>query len=470
MISSLLPPIRINRGPHFDSDLPRLSAEKLVASPFRVARHSFHPFLAFCQRWTKFRKEGQPKEIKERPIRSACRRDSYIFSHYRRLLLPAFEERVHKDGLEKNILAYRKIPVEGGKSNKCNIHFAQEAFQQIKILGSSTVIALDIKGFFDNLQHARIKTLWAALLNTQYLPDDHFAVFRAVTRYSYVDRKTVYRTLGYLVDVSVNGKVKPSYTMSRDEMPTQLCSDLDFRVKIVSQVKTNKASCGVPQGSPISDLLANLYMLEFDKKIKGLVTKHSGTYYRYSDDLLLILPGTIQYEQLLIEVASHLQQSAENLTFKDAKTTVHFFENDPEGNLRCTLQKGDHGKNGLEYLGFRFSGQRTFLRNSTLSGVYRRSSASAIAVARSHVAANPALSVSELKKTFPHGVLWERYGDTRVPKDEAEGIRQQQTFRSYVRRAVRILGHDGATVQAQVARQRQILKKKALSEIERAKL
>ncbi|WP_449400480.1 reverse transcriptase domain-containing protein [Chryseobacterium wanjuense] len=46
---------------------------------------------------------------------------------------------------------------------------------------------------------------------------------------------------------------------------------------------------GIPQGLPLSAVLANIYLLDFDRNIiKEIVRKYRGYYRRYSDDLLII--------------------------------------------------------------------------------------------------------------------------------------------------------------------------------------
>jgi len=48
---------------------------------------------------------------------------------------------------------------------------------------------------------------------------------------------------------------------------------------------------GIPQGSPISDLLANMYLLNFDCAVRKILDALGGSYLRYSDDILLVAPG-----------------------------------------------------------------------------------------------------------------------------------------------------------------------------------
>lgn len=54
----------------------------------------------------------------------------------------------------------------------------------------------------------------------------------------------------------------------------------------------DKSKIGIPQGTSISALFANAYMIEFDKKLSDYVNSVNGFYRRYSDDIILIVPYT----------------------------------------------------------------------------------------------------------------------------------------------------------------------------------
>jgi len=295
---------RVKKYPHFDAPLTKAEAEKLVADPERIIRHPFYPFLQQIQRWTKFAKKGEQPAEKKRKIRYAARRDSYIFSYYRQLLYPQYERALRCLSLENCVLAYRHIPVPGRKSGKCNIHFAAEAFQLIRELGDCCVIALDIQEFFENLDHEQIKRNWARLLDkgnvgTKHpLPMDHFTVFRAVTQYSWIERDRAYKALGLIGETcDANGRKRIKYLVSKRDFPIQICKPPDFRKKLIGMVESNCDPWGIPQGSPISDLLANLYMIDFDTKMNAHVSSIGGKYFRYSDDILIIFPGSVRWSR-----------------------------------------------------------------------------------------------------------------------------------------------------------------------------
>lgn len=173
----------LKRYPHFDSQISVQQAIALATNPKAVVAHKFYPFMLYPDRWTRFAKSGEKGDVKERPIRYASRGDAYIFAYYRHLLTQEYEAALSKNFLDEVVIAYRRIRNPDG-TGKCNIHFAYEAFEKIKKLGNCCVVALDISGFFEKLDHNLLKSIWCDLLNVEELPEDHYRVFRTITRYA----------------------------------------------------------------------------------------------------------------------------------------------------------------------------------------------------------------------------------------------------------------------------------------------
>ena len=67
----------------------------------------------------------------------------------------------------------------------------------------------------------------------------------------------------------------------------------EFKEKIRRNPRIDNCQ-GVPQGSSISAVLANVYMEKADKEINDLVKACDGFYMRYSDDFIIVLPGNIE--------------------------------------------------------------------------------------------------------------------------------------------------------------------------------
>ena len=80
-----------------------------------------------------------------------------------------YEDELKNRGIESCVLAFRAL-------SKSNIDFAAQAFNEIRIRGDCAAVALDVTGFFDNLDHKVLKNSWSALLGPEKLPSDHYAV------------------------------------------------------------------------------------------------------------------------------------------------------------------------------------------------------------------------------------------------------------------------------------------------------
>ncbi len=222
----------LKRYPHFE--ILAKDATALATNPDRVRAHTFYPFMRYVQGWTRYADKGKHGARKDRPIRYAARGDAYIFAYYRHLLTGAYEAALKAYGLQNNVLAYRRIPEPSGSGGKCNIHFARDAFLKIRELNNCCVVALDISSYFENLDHNKLYELWSRMIGKKKLPPDHLRVFRAVTKYAFVDKQKVYERLGHFGPKrkSKSGSIIPGYLTPFAKMPKQLCTGKMFRQKI----------------------------------------------------------------------------------------------------------------------------------------------------------------------------------------------------------------------------------------------
>jgi len=141
-----------------------------------------------------------------------------------------------------------------------------------------------------------------------------------------------------------------------------VCSELELRSTLSKLVRKNPNNFGIPQGSPLSGLLSNIFMLDFDAKLSTEVSRLSGNYWRYSDDILILVPEGANVEELLNFVTNLLSSNglAENV---NKRLVVDFKSN--AGVLKSSPQM-------LQYLGFLFDGERTLIRPSSLSRYWRK--------------------------------------------------------------------------------------------------
>lgn len=209
--------------PHFDLPLSYEHAQALVSNHQKIPSHSFHPFLAYEKETRRFK--GRDKRtgtldssVKKRPIKYAAHKDGYIYSYYAKKISESYEARVNALGIDLNVIAYRS-----GKGN--NVDFAKAAFDEIDRRGSCVAIALDISGFFDNIDHNNLKKEWCATIGQPKLPDDHFALFKSLTRWSEVNRDDCFARLKEHIPI-----------FDHKNPPWPICNDNDFRRIIKGKV------------------------------------------------------------------------------------------------------------------------------------------------------------------------------------------------------------------------------------------
>jgi RNA-directed DNA polymerase len=355
---------------HFDRPLSREDAETLVTDPAAVARHAFLPLISFQKRERRYRRrQGHAKPVASTKVRELAypsNRDGYVFAFYAERLGSLYEAELAVRGLDQVVIGYRK-----GSSN---IKLARDAFSEIQTRGNCVALGLDVKGFFDNISHDVLKNAWASLLGGGTLSEDHYKVFRALTAAGKVDRGELLPRLGF-----------PVNTRDRD-LPRPLCSITQFRdlrscscesSKLVTRHVSKK---GIPQGTPLSAMAANISMLEFDTAVHAVVSVVGGSYRRYSDDILILCPPE-HVTDLEAAIGQALITHTKTLSLNEDKREEARFALPGPNLVPCppaTVAKP------LQYLGFTFDGHRVCVRGGTLSRYYRRM-ASGVRVAKAGV-------------------------------------------------------------------------------------
>lgn len=220
----------------------------------------------------------------------------------------------------------------------------------------------DFTKFFDNLDHAYLKQQWCSLLGVSHLPPDHYAVYKNITRFSTWELVDLLQLNGLKDTKGDRRKLNSKLVvLSKDQLKS-------FR----SHVQKNQNTFGIPQGSPMSALLANVYMLDIDRQINEVVTSLGGLYMRYSDDFIIVLPFV--HEQEADETLTGLTQyinSKPGLTLEPEKTQYFFYDSGQLEN--CGLRfhaNADSGKRFINFLGFTFDGNKVSIRSKTISKYY----------------------------------------------------------------------------------------------------
>lgn len=463
----------LKKYPHFDPWISSKEGEALATNPLRVAKHSFYPFILYFQRWNRFADKGVKGKPKKRPICYAARSDAYILSRYRHILSQSYEAELKRLRLDGSVLAYRRI--SDGNGGKCNIHFTRDAVHKIQELGDCSVIALDISKYFESLDHNRLKALWCRMLGVNRLAPDHFRVFQAITKYAVVNKREVYERLGHfgVKRQSKAGRPILGFLTPFRKIPKQLCDGKEFRKKIagVGTKKTIIKTCykeyGIPQGAPISDLLANLYLIDFDSIVAGWVREIGGTYYRYSDDILIIVPGGEAVgRDLSARVRSLIREFGDQLIIKEEKSSIFVFERDGD-DQKFRLILGTQGRNGLEYLGFRYNGRHVYLRDSTVTNLNRKIVRAARRDADACARRFPDKNAKELRSLFNFERLVKQFGKVEDFGEKQHDYRNW-TFWTYAKRATDVFGPVGVPIRRQLRNYRSFVHQRVDIELDRA--
>jgi RNA-directed DNA polymerase len=345
--------------------------------------HAFSPFLKILLKTPRYKDqtgEGDYElESKIRPICFASHLDSLIFGYYSYALSKKYEGYIKANGFSDCILAYRT------DLQKCNIQFSKEIFDYVRSHGNCTALALDIKGYFDNIDHKVLKETWSKIIGGN-LPEDQYKIFKALTRYSYVSKKSILKK--YKINLTRLGR--------KDKIPQNLLSllpggkDIEKfkRLRedklIVTNLKKGDRQYGIPQGSALSALLSNIYLIDYDKVLFKKSIEENFLYRRYCDDIIIVCDTKKAME--LQKFAIDTIKEHYFLTIQDKKVEITEFKPNSKGIMRAfnkkkmieheisetaVLNEGKYYKS-LQYLGFEFNGQNVFIRGSSLSRYFRK--------------------------------------------------------------------------------------------------
>ncbi len=308
---------------------------------------------------------------KDRLINYPSHVDSSIYAYYSKSLEIPYESYLAEKSLEDTVLAFRKVEkiIDGNRVSQCNIHFSKNVFDYISQKKDCLVLCYDITKFFDNLDHRILKDNWIRLLATKDLPKDHYKIYRSLTRFASVDKKGLYKELGLSL-----------HSRTLNKRLDRLCSVKEFRDKIRKNglVTTNKSSRGIPQGSPMSGLLSNIYMIDFDEAVSKHLAGIDGKYFRYCDDMIFIFDKSLKFK---VEKLVKAEINKLKLPINDKKTQEIEFKNGISNFNSGSISYNNPCK--LQYLGLLFDGENTYLRETGLSR-YNRKLRKAIRMRTSH--------------------------------------------------------------------------------------
>ena len=356
---------RVRNYLHFDKKRNDSFICEYVTDVKKIESHAFLPTISYILNDRKINRKKLKKDKitkndykdKERLINFPSHLDGNIYAYYSKILEKYYEEFLKNEDLGDSVIAFRKITKINSKGNRyslCNIHFAKEVFDNISLKKNCTVLCFDISGFFDNLDHEILKKNWCNLLGVDKLPLDHFKVFQSLTEFSYVEKEELYKKL----NLSLNSK-KLHRNLDR------LCDIRTFRDKVRKEglIHVNKSEKGIPQGSPLSGMLSNIYMMNFDKLCSVMMNKLNGGYFRYCDDMIFIFDNSDDNAlNTVLKIFFEIEKM--NLKINHKKTQKIVFK---DGIVKKSETESFNFPLKLQYLGVLYDGNNVFLRETGLS-------------------------------------------------------------------------------------------------------
>jgi RNA-directed DNA polymerase len=318
---------------HFDASVGGAFADSINSE--LVEKHSWSPLISYTKRIKRYKRLLGKTQYKDREIMYASHRDACILSKYSADLTILLDQHYKKQHLEDNVIAYRTL-------GKANYNFSAEAQQFAVANAPCVILCFDVTGFFDNLDHGILKGRLKRVLKVKELTKDWYGVFRHVTRFHHVRRDAL----------ASHPKFGPRLKLRVRQPLGTIAEVIAAGIPILS----NKAKgIGIPQGTPISSVLSNVYLIDFDATMSFICKKEAALYQRYSDDILIIC--SVENE-LVIRESLDDQVEAHRLEINAKKIDRMIFDFLKPLNI--------------QYLGFNLSPQGAALRSSSIARQWRK--------------------------------------------------------------------------------------------------
>src|SRR5690625_203535 len=181
---------KTKRYTHFDYRINISKVESYVTNPNRIAKHGFLPLIHYTSKFERYMQytnselNDRPFQSKERDIMYAGHLDNYIYKYYAEKLNCKYNCYTRNNKIDECSIAYRD-----NKNGQSNIDFAAEVINKIVNYNEAYIMIGDFTGFFNNIDHKKLKNGLLKVLNVNRLSNDWYNVYKSIIKYGYY-RKT----------------------------------------------------------------------------------------------------------------------------------------------------------------------------------------------------------------------------------------------------------------------------------------
>lgn len=399
---------------HFDSKAINLQTirDKVeifnwVTEPEHVVNHSFLPMIKFditfkrvkkakddCVDMSGYKKLATSGDVtlwykdKTRKICISSHLDKCIYQYYSFMLNEYYNSWMDQHNIGDVAIAYRT------NLHKASYILAKEVWDSIQGYEKCLVIVSDFESFFDNIDPGYLKQNLCEVLGESELTPDWYAVYKSLVKYAYVNMNDIAKLLSHIMEPQgdKDGKttlLSQKQINSQDLVPNIQClkkwmkdynshkPDGEDNICVHHNGENQVKALGIPQGSSVSAVMANVYMIHFDEKINSLVKELGGSYRRYSDDVIIALP--IQTESQCSDLYNQIKESfgyfKQNhiVEISKDKTKSMAFVDGAFYELTDAKDAINYSKPvKLTYLGLVFDGSKVGIRQSGITKYYYR--------------------------------------------------------------------------------------------------
>ena len=339
---------------HLDIKKHHTNYQKRVQDINWVSKHGFYPFIHFqmnCSKYTSDSEGNKYVKEKNRDIYYAAHIDRFIYEYYGNRLNNKYNNYMRANGINRVSTAYRNCT-----PGKCNIDFAKEVFEYIVKCESAYIFVGDFSKFFDKIDHKYLKEKIKCVVGEKALDVADYAIYKNITKFTYIEAQ----------DIETEKKM-----LRKDMRDLERYFEMDeFHEFKKKHLYKNFKDYQIPQGSSISAVYANVYMIDFDKIINDFITSKKGIYRRYCDDIIIVVPMTRKdvIDRNNEKIANFIYSTRDkvpNLELNEDKTEHFFYDN---GRIKKIKGKS----NLINYLGFTFDGKNVRIRDKSVFKFYCR--------------------------------------------------------------------------------------------------